>query len=196
MHTVLTGPRSCSLSLPGACSPPARSGTARSNASHRPSARGRSPFAWFTTTLRSRLVGQWYQNQPDQAAANLVTVSAGVTTTGISAALRPLGAITGRVTNLAHAGVGGECVTAMPFGAGLDPASGTAPAPDIAISRVTGRYTLLDLAPGQYKIEFSVGCGDSGFATQWWNNASSAKSASVVTVGFKTVTGIDATLRR
>lgn len=144
----------------------------------------------------SGLAGQWYQNQPDQAAANLVTVSAAGTTTGISAALRPLGAITGQVTNLAHAGVGGECVTAIPFGAGRDPFSGTAPAPDIAISRVTGRYTMLDLAPGQYKIEFTVGCGDSGFATQWWNNASSAKSASVITVGFETVPGIDATLRR
>jgi hypothetical protein len=144
----------------------------------------------------SGLAAQWYRNQPDQHAANLVTVSAGRTTAGISAALRPFGAITGRVTNLGHAGVGGECVTAMPFGAGLDPFTGTAPAPDIAISRVTGRYTLLDLAPGQYKIEFSVGCGDSGFATQWWNNATSAKSASVVTVGFETVTGIDATLRR
>jgi hypothetical protein len=84
----------------------------------------------------------------------------------------------------------------MPIGAGPDPFSGTAPAPDIAISRVTGRYTLLDLAPGQYQIEFSVGCGDSGFATQWWNDARSATPASVVTVGFETVTGIDAALRR
>jgi hypothetical protein len=49
------GNPTCSKPAHPACSPPATSGTARSNASHRLSARGRSPSAWFTTALRSLL---------------------------------------------------------------------------------------------------------------------------------------------
>jgi hypothetical protein len=50
--------------------------------------------------------------------------------------------------------------------------------------------------PGQYKIEFSTGCGDTGFRTQWWGQASSASSAKVITVGYATIGGVDATLHR
>ena len=62
-----------------------------------------------------------------------------------------------------------------------------------AITTATGRYTLIAL-PGQYKIKFSTGCGSSGFATQWWNGASSAKTAQLMTVAYGTTTGVDATL--
>jgi hypothetical protein len=139
---------------------------------------------------------QWYDDQPGQAAANLVTVAAGHTTSGISATLQPFGTIKGTVTTAGRAGVAGECVTADPFRAAADPVSGLAPPADIAITRPAGRYQLPDLTPGQYKIEFSTGCGDAGFATQWWNDATSAKSATVVTVGPASITTLNATLSR
>jgi protocatechuate 3,4-dioxygenase beta subunit len=142
------------------------------------------------------LTSQWYDDQPGQPTATLVTVSAGHITRGISATLQPFGGIEGKVTNRAHADVAGECVKAVPFQATVDLLSGLAPAPDVAITTPAGRYKLLDLPPGQYKIEFSKGCGDTAFATQWWDSATSARAAKVITVGNVTIGGIDATLRR
>jgi protocatechuate 3,4-dioxygenase beta subunit len=139
---------------------------------------------------------QWFDNQPSQVTATKVAVSAGRTTRRISVALRSPGAIKGTVTTGAHSGVAGECVTAVPFRAGVDPATGLPPAADVAITSASGRFRLLDLAPGQYKVRFSSGCGDTGFASQWWDGAGSASSAKVITVGHVAVSGIDAILRR
>ncbi|MGN6794589.1 MAG: hypothetical protein ACTHJW_19565, partial [Streptosporangiaceae bacterium] len=67
--------------------------------------------------------------------------------------------------------------------------------PEVAITTTSGSYTLLNVQPGTYKVKFSTGCGDTGFKTQWWQNASSRATATVVTVGAGvTVTGIDAAL--
>jgi hypothetical protein len=139
------------------------------------------------------LAPQWFSNQPDQATATRITVQPGRTTQLIAATLQPFGAIDGAVTTRAHAGVAGECVTAVPFRATVDPVSGVPPAPDIAITQSAGRYRLLDLPPGQYKIKFSSGCGDRGFRAQWWDQAASARTARVITIRNATVGGIDAT---
>jgi hypothetical protein len=49
--------------------------------------------------------------------------------------------------------------------------------------------------PGRYEVKFSAGCGDSGFKTQWWQHAGSARAATVISVAAgAAVTGIDATL--
>jgi hypothetical protein len=141
------------------------------------------------------LAPQWYRDQAGQQTATWVTVSAGHTTRGISAALQPYGGIDGTVTSGGGKGVYGECVAAAPFRATADPFLGIAPPPHVAITRPSGRYRLVDLPPGKYKIEFSTGCGGTKYATQWWDNAASAKSARVITVGFATITRIDATLR-
>jgi len=134
---------------------------------------------------------QWYRDEPSEAAARTVRVSAGGTVTGIDDALSVFGAVTGTVETRGHAAVAGECVTAVP----VHPLGGTFAPPEVAITGRTGRYTLTQLSPGQYKIEFHTGCGDHGFTTQWWDNAGSARSAKVITVRFTTITGIDATLR-
>jgi hypothetical protein len=85
-----------------------------------------------------------------------------------------------------------ECVTAIAVGKDF---AGTVP-PEFAVTTKTGGYSLVGLQPGTYKVKFSVGCGDSGFATQWWHGASSASAATAITVGGgATVTGIDATLK-
>jgi len=144
-------------------------------------------------TPSSQFAAQWYNGRPTEATANAVTVSAGSTASGIDAELQPFGLITGTVTGPTHAAVAGECVTAIPVGKGF---AGFYP-PDFAITTKTGSYSLLDLQPGRYKVKFSTGCGNSGFTTQWWKNAGSASTATVITVGSGApVTGIDAALRR
>ncbi|MGH3399829.1 MAG: carboxypeptidase-like regulatory domain-containing protein, partial [Streptosporangiaceae bacterium] len=60
-----------------------------------------------------------------------------------------------------------------------------------------GRYSLIGLAPGRYRVRFSSGCGASGYATQWWKDAGSAARATIVTVRASGISsGINAALRR
>jgi protocatechuate 3,4-dioxygenase beta subunit len=137
---------------------------------------------------------EWYQSQPGPATAKTFVVTAGKTTTGISDVLHSLGGITGSVSTGASSPVGSECVTAVPVGDATDPYFETPIAPELAVSDHAGGYTLPDLIPGRYQVQFSSGCGAKGFATQWWHNAKSQMSATVVPVKFATITGINATL--
>jgi hypothetical protein len=151
------------------------------------------PFCPFAGT---NYAPQWFKGQPTQATATSVTVSAGAVTTAIGAKLALDGGISGTVTDSAHNPVAGECVTASPVSATPDPLFGDTLQPVIGVSGSDGSYSLVDLLPGKYTVEFSTGCGDSGFTTQWWNDAASQSSASAVSVSATaTVTGIDATLQ-
>lgn len=140
---------------------------------------------------------QWFSGQPTRATAHFITVTAGHTLSAVGATLHSLASITGTVTDSSHQVVPGECVTAVPFREPIDPSTGVAPPREIAISATSGSFRLSGLQPGKYKVEFSAGCGDSGFATQWWNNAKSAATATVITATSDTgVTGINVILHR
>jgi hypothetical protein len=135
------------------------------------------------------LVPQWYDNQASQARATTITVAAGHTAKGIDAALQTDGAIAGAVRDSAGSPVSGVCITAYPSAAGSFPI--------VAVSRRGGDYSLIDLLPGRYRVKFSSGCGATGYQTQWWHDASSARQATVITVTAEHVTtGISATLTR
>ncbi|HEY2640559.1 MAG TPA: carboxypeptidase-like regulatory domain-containing protein, partial [Streptosporangiaceae bacterium] len=121
---------------------------------------------------------QWYNDKPTQATADNVTITLGHTTTGIDAALQTDGAITGTVLGPSSTPLSGICVTAMPLAAGFTPV--------VAISGTSGGFTLTEMLPGQYKVEFSSGCGVTGYRTQWWADASSAQAATVITVSAAT----------
>ncbi len=136
------------------------------------------------------LAPQWYDNQPTEATATPVTVTVGQTTPSINAALQPNGQITGTVSGPSAAPLAGICVTAVPVSADLLGSPRV-----VAVSRAGG-YTLTDLTPGQYMVEFSAGCGASGYARQWWQDASSAASATAVSVqADQVVSGISATMK-
>ena len=100
------------------------------------------------------------------------------------------------MTDAAHAPVAGECVTAVAVNPEPEPLLGQTLDNAIAVTAGNGSYALVDLPPGHYKVRFSTGCGDSGFRTQWWDNASSAHTATAITVpAAATVTGINAALQ-
>ncbi len=131
-----------------------------------------------------------------QATTSPVTVPAGGDVSGINATLASDGAISGVVTQDPDTPVAGECATAVPVSPAPDPLYGDTLHDAIAETAADGSYTLVGLLPGQYKVEFSTGCGDSGFQTQWWNDAGSAATATIITVPANaTVPGIDATLQ-
>ena len=68
--------------------------------------------------------------------------------------------------------------------------------PVVGVTAADGTYALVGLLPGQYTVEFSVGCGDTGFRAQWWDDAKSAAKATVITVSAgTTIAGINAALR-
>ena len=135
------------------------------------------------------LAPQWYDDQPTQATASPVSVTAGQTTSSIDAALQPDGEITGAVSGPSDSRISGACVTAVPL-----PAAGSPRI--VAVSR-PGGYALADLLPGRYKVEFSSGCGATGYASQWWKDASSQAVAKIITVvAGEDASGISATLKR
>ena len=122
-----------------------------------------------------------------------MTVKVATNTIGIDASLALDGGISGTVTDASDAPVAGECVTAVPVDPAPDPLSGQTLDNAIALTAGDGRYALVDLPPGHYKVRFSTGCGDSGFVTQWWDNASSAHTATGISVSAAaTVRGINA----
>jgi hypothetical protein len=144
----------------------------------------------------ANLAPQWYAGQPTRSTATEVTVKVATNTIGIDASLALDGGISGIVTDASHAPVAGECVTAVPVNPAPEPLLGQTLDNAIAVTARGGRYALVDLPPGHYKVRFSTGCGDSGFTSQWWDNASSAQTATAITVpAAATVTGINAALQ-
>jgi Carboxypeptidase regulatory-like domain len=138
--------------------------------------------------IPDNLAPQWYLDSVTSAKATVVTVGKNATTHLASATLSSEGSISGTVTGPGGSPVAGICVTAT---------SGAAPAPVVAVTNATGQYTVVGLAPGRYSVEFSSGCGASGFRTQWWKGRGSAAKATPITVSpASTITGVNATLQK
>jgi hypothetical protein len=133
------------------------------------------------------LAPQWYSGQFSQPTATPVTVHAGAVTTGIGGTLTADGSISGTVTGPSPAStpLTGICVEAVP----VNPGAGTldAVSPVITVTR-SGTYTLAGVIPGRYRVEFSSGCGATGYADQWWDGAPSQASATTITVSPGTTT--------
>jgi hypothetical protein len=132
------------------------------------------------------LATQWYDGQQARPAATVITVAARHTTAGIGATMLPEGTVSGTVTGPSATAVSGARVTAMPLAGGSRPV--------LAVT-AAGSYSLIDLPAGQYKVKFGSGCGATGLATQWWQDARSSASATFIAVTPASVTtGIGAKL--
>jgi hypothetical protein len=129
----------------------------------------------------------WYPGVATQQHAVEVTVVAGQTTKLPKTVTLPNnGAITGTVTGPGKAPLPGICVTTGQAGS----------LPLVAVTR-RGSYTLLGLTPGRYQLEFSSGCGASGYMTQWWKGKGSERTATWISVKpGATVTGVNAALKK
>jgi hypothetical protein len=131
---------------------------------------------------------QWFNDKPGPLSATPVNVAADRTTVGINARMAAPGSISGTVTDKAHAGLAGICVTALPETAGSVPVS--------AVTAADGSFSAADLPPGKYLVRFGPGCGASGYLTQWYSGAPLKSGATPVTViAGSATTAIDATMR-
>ncbi|MGZ6711199.1 MAG: carboxypeptidase regulatory-like domain-containing protein [Solirubrobacteraceae bacterium] len=131
-------------------------------------------------------VTQYYNNKPSATGADLVTVTAGSTTSGVDAALRPGGQITGTVTDaVTGSPVANECVGAF---------AGTSVVGS-ATTDASGHYAVMGLAAGSYTIGFQT-CGGGNYLPQYYNNKPSPATADPVTVtAGATTSGVDAALQ-
>ncbi|MGD0882985.1 MAG: carboxypeptidase regulatory-like domain-containing protein, partial [Acidimicrobiales bacterium] len=136
---------------------------------------------------------QWWDGAASQTSGTPVSITGGSTIGSIDAQLVTGGTISGTVTAAeGGAPLAGICVAVDGPGYGQPgfTSAGT------AVTASDGTYTVTGLAQNQYTVEFSEGCGNSGgYATQWWEDASSANSAFSVQVNSgSTVGSIDAQL--
>jgi hypothetical protein len=133
------------------------------------------------------LASQWYDGAASRSSATVVTVTADHVRADVNAVLGPDGTITGSVTGPASAPLTGICVSAVPVSRS-----------DSALYTTSsqGTYTLAELPPGRYRVDFRSGCGLSGFRAQWWNASRSETKATVIKVGpGEVVSNISAVMR-
>ena len=129
---------------------------------------------------------QWYDGAAGSGSATVISVAADQTVSAINAVLPADGTITGSVTGTSASPLSGVCVSAVPLAKGE---------PAVFTVSVGGEYTLGDLPPGRYRVEFQSGCGQASIKTQWWQSAGSRAAAKIITVSASaTVSGIDAVL--
>ncbi len=135
---------------------------------------------------------QYYDDRARQTEAEEVTVTAGDTTGGIDAAMRPGGQITGVATDaVTHDPIAGIDVCAyMPL-ATEDPPS------RCAVTNADGEYAVYPLISGSYVVEFTAPSnGALDYARQYYNDQVSAEQANEVPVtAGETTSGIDAAMQ-
>jgi hypothetical protein len=86
--------------------------------------------------------------------------------------------------------LGGACVTAVPAKPAVPAAKAV-----LAVTASNGTYKIRGMVPGSYAVQFSSGCGATGYATQWWKDVPSRAGATVITIAPRADTGgIDAIL--
>lgn len=121
-----------------------------------------------------------------------MTVTAGETTLGIDAAMRPGGKITGVVTDaVTHDQIAGIKVCAYRPLVVEDPPS------RCGESNADGEYTIEPLVSGEYMVEFTAPTnGPLDYARQYYNDQASSEQANEVPVtAGETTSGIDAAMQ-
>ena len=146
-------------------------------------AAGSYPIAFYAAPS-TLYADEFWNDKPDLASADLVTVAAGVPLTGLATTLALGGSIAGNVKGLANANL--ESVPVQAFTLAGDFV-------DAASTDASGNYVITGLPAGSYKVEFAP-FGVS-YAPEWWNDKASFALADAIAVAAgAAVTGRDAVL--
>ncbi len=141
-----------------------------------------------------KYVLQWYNDKPDFASADIVTVPAARTIFGIDAVMYEPSRITGHVQDEASGALPGICVVANDAATPNTPG----PPPGFARTDAAGDYAM-DVLPGDYKVQFYDGgipCNVGIYVAQWFNGKPDFATADVVHVPRgATVAGVGATMK-
>jgi Carboxypeptidase regulatory-like domain len=144
----------------------------------------------FVDRTFGNYVAEWWNDSPDRAHADPVTVALASEVSGINAALGTSGLITGTITDATTGEpLYGVCVRAVLAATG-EPVEGAYPQ---QCTGVNGRYELNAVGGSSYKVQFQP--TDPTYLSQWYRNKTSEKSANRIRVQYgQTVPGIDAAL--
>jgi hypothetical protein len=133
------------------------------------------PGGEYTVSFNGSSIGyvnQYYNGRAGAGEANLVTLTAGATSSGINAALEEGGKISGKVTDAStKSPVPG--LEVYIYGAGSEPVTA-------AVTNPSGEYATEYLLPGTYKVEFFSTA--EAYATQFYNAKTEASKANPVAV--------------
>lgn len=152
---------------------------------------------FWTGSAAGNYRSQLYDHKYEWSEADVVTVAAGETKTGIDAALDPGGEISGRVVAAANGvSLGGILVCSVTAADGR--------LWSCTETRANGGYALRRFPPGQYKIAFSLEFReffpeeepeDDGWPTQFFNGKTTLGAADTLSLGSGSVIGgVDARL--
>ena len=129
---------------------------------------------------------QWWNDRPDQVAADEVTLSAGQALTDVNGRLTAEATISGVVTDTGGHPLGGVDVKLWDHTGGVIIAGAT--------TAEDGSYSISDLPASAYKVQFLPPM-ESGFAEQWWNDKPDSSTGDLVAVtAGETRTGVNASL--
>ena len=134
---------------------------------------------------RGSFAPQAYDNTNVLEPQNIDVTTAGQAITGIDAAMQPGPIISGTVTDSAGHKLNGICVFAV-----------TPSGIEYGISATAhGKYRIMNLAPAQYQVIFTPGCGNNAnLVGQAYKTPISAPVAATVSAASGTVGGINAAL--
>jgi hypothetical protein len=139
-------------------------------------------YVFFWGGNMGNYIDQYYNNKRVYEDPDDVTVTAGIITTGINAALA-----TGKVTNASGAGIEDVHVEICDLSENWNDSDWT---------DSSGNYTVEGIATGSYKVFFSAGnVGNCLYYDEWYNNKADFASATQVNVtAGSTTPGINAIL--
>lgn len=139
----------------------------------------------------SGFVSEWWNDKPDMASADPISLTAGQQRTGIDAALASAGSISGTVTGPGGGGQASVCVKALRSTAQIADLFGNPVAQ--AMTSGSGGYTISGLASGSYKVVFEdCGTGQQ-LARAFYDGQTDIGSATLVSVtGGQTTAGVNA----
>ncbi len=134
---------------------------------------------------------EFWNGKPSWNTGDTLTLASGDAPThgGIDAQLPAAATIQGTVTGAGGAPIGGVCVSAnVPNNGGWDWAAGANTQPD-------GTYTLTQLPPGSFAIQFHDCNQNSPYIDQWYDNQGSFDQATQIALTEGQIrTGVDAQL--
>ena len=134
-------------------------------------------------------ISQYYNNKPDLGTADTVTVTQGVVTSGINAALATGGSITGTVTD--ESGQALQSIDVSVYR--LDPTSNNWTFAGHAYTDASGNYSVIGLQTNSYKVSFS----GTDYFPEYYNDKPDLDSADPVAVTQGSATaGINAALTK
>ena len=138
---------------------------------------------------------EWYDDADSEAAATVVTVSAGTTASNLDAQLAPIppAAVAGTLTNASGDQLSGINVTVYRDNGTSFVQAGT------NVTDTDGTYSVgsIDASGGSADLKLEFAANSTDYATEWYDNAETESGATVVTVSAgTTANNLDAQLTK